>query len=384
MLFVVHSIPFLDSISTTHKVGSMTTKIFRGLFNISHNKQAILWEEPFNENKLHFNVPNKLIHQYKLVSGVRLECEIQGNKIDKIISICDIVPDQFRARTSFSELVPINPEERFNFGSSQFDSLRIIDLMIPIGKGTRALIVSQPRAGKTILLEQMAKSFTNLHREVRVIVLLIDERPEEVTSFKQNTNVTVLYSSFDQGLRSHVQLSNFLIDHIKVELECGHDTVILLDSLTRMGRAYNNSERNPQSRTMSGGLGSSALQLPRKLFGIARNIKNAGSCTILATILRDTGSRMDDVIFNEFKGTGNCEIMLDRDIADQRVYPAINILESGTRKEELLIPQNELDKIGRLRKDLLRYDKIEAIVKLKEIIEKTKNNEELLHHFGFK
>ena len=362
----------------------MTTKIFRGLFNISHNKQAILWEEPFNENKPHFNVPNKLIYQYKLVSGVRLECEIQGNKIDKIISICDIVPDQFRARTSFSELVPINPEERFNFGSSQFDSLRIIDLMIPIGKGTRALIVSQPRAGKTILLEQMAKSFTNLQREVRVIVLLIDERPEEVTSFKQNTNVTVLYSSFDQGLRSHVQLSNFLIDHIKVELECGHDTVILLDSLTRMGRAYNNSERNPQSRTMSGGLGSSALQLPRKLFGIARNIKNAGSCTILATILRDTGSRMDDVIFNEFKGTGNCEIMLDRDIADQRVYPAINILESGTRKEELLIPQNELDKIGRLRKDLLRYDKIEAIVKLKEIIEKTKNNEELLHHFGFK
>ncbi len=323
-------------------------------------------------------MPNKFIHQYNLISGVRLTCEVQGNKIEKIISVCGITPDDFRTRAAFSELVPINADEKFDFGSSQFDSMRIIDLMIPIGKGTRGLIVSPPRAGKTVLLEQIANTFTSLHKEVRVIVLLIDERPEEVTSFKQNTKVTILHSSFDQGLHSHVQLSDFLINHLKVELECGHDTVILMDSLTRMGRAYNNSERNPQSRTMSGGLGSSALQLPRKLFGLARNVQNAGSCTILATILKDTGSRMDEVIFNEFKGTGNCEIMLDQEIADHRVYPAINILESGTRKEELLIPTLQLEKINHLRKDLLRYDKIEAIIKLKELIDKTKDNEDLL------
>jgi len=203
---------------------------------------------------------------------------------------------------------------------------------------------------------------------VRAIVLLIDERPEEVTSFKQNTNVQVFHSSFDQGLNSHVLLCNFLISHIKVELECGHDTVILLDSLTRMGRAYNSSERNPQSRTMSGGLGSSALELPRKLFGLARNIQDGGSCTILATILTDTGSRMDEIIFQEFKGTGNCEIIIDREIADQRVYPAINILESGTRKEELLIPTEQLEKINKLRRSLLQLSKVDAILKLKEIV----------------
>ena len=358
----------------------MTRKIFHGLLNINHNRQAILWEELFNENKTHFHIPNKLIQQYKIISGVRLSCETQGSRVEKIISICGLEPDEYQTRISFSQLVPINPVEKFNFGASEFDSLRIMDMMTPIGKGTRGLIVSPPRAGKTVLLEQIANALTKLYKEVRVIVLLIDERPEEVTSFMQQTDVQVLHSSFDQGLRSHVQLSNFLINHIRVELECGHDTVVLLDSLTRMGRAYNNSERNPQSRTMSGGLGSSALDLPRKLFGLARNIQGAGSCTILATILKDTGSRMDEVIFNEFKGTGNSELILDRDIADHRVYPAINILESGTRKEELLIPSQKLEKINRLRKDLLRYDKIEAIVKLKEMIEKTKDNEELLRN----
>ena len=360
----------------------MTSKTFQGLLNISGNQTPILWESPFDRNRANYDFPHRLISQYKLVSGARILCEINGRRNEKIISICDMEPDEFRNRTPFTELVATNPDEKFALGASEYDSLRIIDLMIPLGKGTRGLIVSPPRAGKTVLLEQMANSLIHADHKVRVIILLIDERPEEVTSFKQNTSAQVFHSSFDQGLRSHVTLSNFLISHIKVELECGHDTVILLDSLTRMGRAYNSSERNPQSRTMSGGLGSSALELPRKLFGLARNIQGGGSCTILATILTDTGSRMDQMIFQEFKGTGNCEIIIDREIADQRVYPAINILESGTRKEELLIPAEQLVKINELRKSLLRLDKVDAILKLKELIEKTKNNEELLKNLG--
>ncbi|MDP8241403.1 MAG: transcription termination factor Rho [Candidatus Celaenobacter antarcticus] len=360
----------------------MTSKTFQGLLNISGKQKPILWEIPFDKKREYYDFPYRFISQYKLVSGARITCEVNGRRIEKIVSICDMEPDEFSNRTPFAELVPTNPDEKFALGASEYDSLRIIDLMIPLGKGTRGLIVSPPRAGKTVLLEQMANSLIHIDHKVRVVILLIDERPEEVTSFKQNTNVQVFFSSFDQGLKSHVLLSNFLISHIKVELECGHDTVILLDSLTRMGRAYNSSERNPQSRTMSGGLGSSALELPRKLFGLARNIQGGGSCTILATILTNTGSRMDQMIFQEFKGTGNCEIIIDRDIADQRVYPAINILESGTRKEELLIPEEQLVKINELRKSLLRLDKVDAILKLKKLIEKTKNNEELLKNFG--
>ncbi|MBN2017745.1 MAG: transcription termination factor Rho [Candidatus Cloacimonetes bacterium] len=357
----------------------MTTKIFQGLLNISNDHKAVLWKTPFDKNDAYYNFPNRLISQYKLVSGARIACEIHGRNIEKLISVCGMEPDNFKNRRQFHELTATNPDKKFNLDVSEFDSLRIIDLMIPIGKGTRGLIVSPPRAGKTILLEQLATSLTSVNPEVRVIVLLIDERPEEVTSFKQNTNVQVFFSSFDQGLRSHVALSDFLINHIRVELECGNDTVILLDSLTRMGRAYNSSERNPQSRTMSGGLGSTALELPRKLFGLARNIQDGGSCTILATILTDTGSRMDEMIFQEFKGTGNCEIIIDREIADQRIYPAINLRESGTRKEELLIPGDQLITIHRLRNNLLRLDKTDAIIQLKRLVADKKNNEELLH-----
>lgn len=358
----------------------MTTKTFQGLLNIPRNHKPILWECPFDKNGAYYDFPYRLISQYKLVSGVRITCEVKRRRIDNIVNICGIEPDEFRNRTPFAELLPVNPDEKFDFGASEYDSLRIIDLMIPIGKGTRGLIVSPPRAGKTVLLEQIANSLVHIDQKVRAIVLLIDERPEEVTSFKKNTNVQVFHSSFDQGLNSHVLLSNFLIDHIKVELECGHDTVILLDSLTRMGRAYNSSERNPQSRTMSGGLGSSALELPRKLFGLARNIQDGGSCTILATILTDTGSRMDEMIFQEFKGTGNCEIILDRKIADQRVYPAFNILESGTRKEELLVSAVQLEKINKLRKSLLQLDKVDAILKLKKLVMEYKNNNELINN----
>jgi len=356
----------------------MTTTTFQGLLNISRNDNPILWEIPFDRNRAYYDFHHRLIYEYKLVSGAWITCEVRGRRIEKIISICGMEPDEFRNRTPFAELLPVNPDEKFALGASEYDSLRIIDLMIPIGKGTRGLIVSPPRAGKTVLLEQMANSLIHIDHKVGVIVLLIDERPEEVTSFRQNSSAQVFHSSFDHGLKSHVLLSNFLISHIKVELECGHDTVILLDSLTRMGRAYNSSERNPQSRTMSGGLGSSALELPRKLFGLARNIQDGGSCTILATILTDTGSRMDQMIFQEFKGTGNCEIIIDREIADQRVYPAINILESGTRKEELLIPAEQLDKINRFRKSLLQLDKVDAILKLKELIRNYKNNDELI------
>jgi transcription termination factor Rho len=216
-----------------------------------------------------------------------------------------------------------------------------------------------------------------MNSKLRVIILLIDERPEEVTSFVLNTNAPVFHSSLDKGTSSHVLLSGFLINHLIAEMECGNDTVILLDSLTRMGRAYNAGKNN--NRTMSGGLSSGALEIPRKLFGLARNIQNGGSCTILATILKDTGSRMDEVIFQEFKGTGNCEIILDREIAEERLYPALHLSESGTRKDELLHSEEEIIKINKLRRSLLQMDKFSALVKFIEMVESTESNTELLN-----
>ncbi|MCD4819329.1 MAG: transcription termination factor Rho [Candidatus Cloacimonetes bacterium] len=342
--------------------------IFEGYLNITHNRTPILWTIPFDKNRDYYQFPKHLISKYHLKSGVRVKCEIENRKVAKIISVCNLKPEDFASRKDFNKLLAVNPADKFDFGSSDSASLKILDLIAPIGKGTRALIVSPPRSGKTMLLEAIANDLHRIDPNQKVIILLIDERPEEVTSFIRNTKADVFHSSLDKGTSSHIALSSFLLNHIRTEIECGNDIVILIDSLTRMGRAYNASDRGSNNRTMSGGLSSGALELPRKLFGMARNIENGGSCTIIATILKDTGSRMDEVIFQEFKGTGNCEIILDRDIADERVFPAINIRESGTRKEELLRLWEEIEKINVIRRKLLQINKAEAIINLKQMI----------------
>ncbi|MFC1887694.1 transcription termination factor Rho [Candidatus Cloacimonadota bacterium] len=352
---------------------------FNGLLSITRSNEAILWQEPFDKNRTHFRLDKQLVYKYHLKNGTSLLCEIQGNKVKQILKINGLDPVDFKNRKNYDKLIASNPNQRFDFSTSQYDSLRIIDLLIPVGKGTRALIVSPPKAGKTILLEQLANGIREINPKTRVIILLIDERPEEVTSFKMQTKAMIYHSSMDKGFNSHIQLSNLLIDHMKLELECGNDVVILIDSLTRMGRAYNNSDTRSRSRTMSGGLGSGALEIPRRLFGLARNVEGGGSCTILATILRDTGSRMDEVIFQEFKGTGNSEIILDREIAEERIFPAINIKESGTRKEELLLAVEDLEKINKLRRELLQLPKGRAVQRLKTLMEQFPNNTELIN-----
>ena len=352
--------------------------IFEGFLNIARNHQPIIWTIPFDNRHNFYEFPEDLITKYYLASGSRVKCEIEEGKVTRIVSVCDMKPEEFAARTYFRKLLPVNPTEKFDFGSSDSVSIRILDLIAPIGKGTRGLIVSPPRAGKTMLLEAIANDLHRIDPKLNVIILLIDERPEEVTSFIMNTKAKVFHSSLDKGTTSHIVLSSFLLNHIRTEVECGNDIVVLIDSLTRMGRAYNINDRSNNSRIMSGGLASGALELPRKLFGLARNIEDGGSCTILATILKDTGSRMDEVIFQEFKGTGNCEIILDRDIAEERVFPAINIIESGTRKEELLHSLEEIDKINEIRRKLIQINKAAAITQLKREIDQYKSNHEML------
>jgi transcription termination factor Rho len=352
--------------------------IFEGYLNIARNHKPVLWTIPFDDRHDSYDFPATLISKYKLVSGVRVKCEIEKGIVTEVLAVCDLKPEDFANRRDFKKLLPINPTEKFDFGTSDNSSIRILDLITPIGKGTRGLIVSPPRAGKTMLLESIANDLRRIDSKLKVIILLIDERPEEVTSFIMNTKADVFHSSLDKGTTSHILLSSFLVNHVRVEVECGNNIVILIDSLTRMGRAYNANDRSFNSRTMSGGLSSGALELPRKLFGLARNIMDGGSCTILATILKDTGSRMDEVIFQEFKGTGNCEIILDRDIAEQRIFPAINITESGTRKDELLHSLQDLDKINTIRRQLLQMDKVKAISHLKQKIAEYKTNQEML------
>lgn len=355
-------------------------KTFQGILSISRQREAILWQQPFDKNQSWIRIDKQTVYKYNLKNGVSLLCKLQGNKIKEILKINGLEPELFKSRKSYDKLIASNPRERFDFGSTALDSLRIMDLLIPIGKGTRGLIVSPPKAGKTVLLEQLANGIMEINPKTRVIILLIDERPEEVTAFKMQTKALIYHSSMDKGTNSHINLSNLLIDHIKTELECGNDIVVLIDSLTRMGRAYNNSDTRSRSRTMSGGLGSGALEIPRKLFGLARNVEKGGSCTILATILRDTGSRMDEMIFQEFKGTGNCEIILDRDLAEERIFPAINIMESGTRKEELLLAETDLEKIYKFRRELLKIPKNTAIQRLQTLFEKYPSNRELINN----
>jgi transcription termination factor Rho len=288
-------------------------------------------------------------------------------------------PDAVRDKVFFDNLTPLYPNQHLRMETAS-DNLsgRVIDLVTPIGKGQRGLIVAPPRTGKTMLLQTIANSITENHPEVTLIVLLIDERPEEVTDMQRSVNGEVISSTFDEPASRHVQVADMVIEKAKRLVEHKRDVVILLDSITRLARAHN-AVVPPSGKILSGGVDSNALQRPKRFFGAARNIEEGGSLTIIATALVETGSRMDDVIFEEFKGTGNMEIHLDRKLSDKRIFPAIDLQKSGTRKEELLIPKKDLDRIWVLRRVLNPLSSVEQMELVLERLDKTKSNAEFLN-----
>jgi len=296
----------------------------------------------------------------------------------RVEAVNDQNPEEIRERTLFDNLTPLYPIKRLKLESAPGEySMRIMDLLAPIGKGQRGLIVSPPKSGKTVLLQKIANSLTRNHPEVKLIMLLIDERPEEVTDMQRSVQAEVISSTFDEPADRHVQVANMVIEKAKRLVEAKNDVVILLDSITRLARAHNTVIPH-SGRILSGGVDSNALHKPKRFFGSARNIEEGGSLTIIATALIDTGSRMDEVIFEEFKGTGNMELVLSRDLSDRRIFPAIDVNKSGTRKEELLLTDEELNKVWILRKILSDFDSIEAMEFLTDKIKGTKNNKEFL------
>jgi transcription termination factor Rho len=296
----------------------------------------------------------------------------------KVESINYEDPERAREKILFDNLTPLYPNESFRLEYQPEEyTTRIVDLLTPVGKGQRGLIVAAPRTGKTMMLQHLAKAIAHNHKEVILIVLLIDERPEEVTDMQRSVDGEVISSTFDEPATRHVQVAEMVIEKAKRLVEHGKDVVILLDSITRLARAYN-TVVPPSGKILSGGVDSNALHKPKKFFGAARNIEDGGSLTIIATALIDTGSRMDEVIFEEFKGTGNMEVHLDRRLMDKRVFPAIDINKSGTRKEELLIAKEDLNRIWILRKVLSQLSVVDAMEFLQDKMHGTKNNKEFL------
>ncbi len=324
------------------------------------------------------------IRRFSLKTGDTVEGPIRGPKegeryfaLLKVNTINFDDPEKIRHKVHFDNLTPLYPNERFKMEldvpTSKDLSPRVIDLVAPLGKGQRALIVAPPRTGKTMLLQNIAHSITANHPECYLIVLLIDERPEEVTDMQRSVRGEVVSSTFDEPAVRHVQVAEMVIEKAKRLVEHGRDVVILLDSITRLGRAYNTVVPS-SGKVLTGGVDANALQRPKRFFGAARNIEEGGSLTIIATALIDTGSRMDEVIFEEFKGTGNSEIVLDRKVADKRIFPAMDILKSGTRKEDLLVPRQDLQKIFVLRRILAPMGTTDAIEFLIDKLKQTKNN----------
>ena len=325
------------------------------------------------------------IRKFDLKTGDTISGQVrpphEGEKYFALVKIEAVnfeSPDEARNKILFDNLTPLYPQERLKLETTRENiSARVMDLLTPLGKGQRGLIVSPPRAGKTMLLQNVANSITANHPEVVLMVLLIDERPEEVTDMQRSVKGEVISSTFDEPAARHVQVAEMVIEKAKRLVEHKRDVVILLDSITRLARAYNTIVP-PSGKVLSGGVDSNALQRPKRFFGAARNIEEGGSLTIIATALIDTGSRMDDVIFEEFKGTGNSEIILDRKLVDKRTFPAIDIQRSGTRKEELLIPKEDLQRIWVLRKVLNPLSPVEAMELLIERLAKAGSNSEFL------
>ncbi|MCX7954593.1 MAG: transcription termination factor Rho [Bacteroidales bacterium] len=329
--------------------------------------------------------PNQ-IKMYGLKTGDTIKGTIrlprEGEKyfpLVKIEEVNGLAPELIRERVPFEYLTPLFPYEKFELakGPKATISTRIVDMFAPIGKGQRGLIVAQPKTGKTVLLKEIANAIAYNHPEVYLMILLIDERPEEVTDMARNVKAEVISSTFDEPAERHVKITNLVLERAKRLVECGHDVVILVDSITRMARAYN-TVQPASGKVLSGGIDSNALHKPKRFFGSARKIENGGSLTIIATALIDTGSRMDDVIFEEFKGTGNMELQLDRKLANKRIFPAVDLLASGTRREELLHPQEMLNRIWILRNYLSEMNPVEAMEFVKEKLSKVSSNEEFL------
>jgi len=330
-------------------------------------------------------VSQQQIKLYGLLTGDTVEGAIrpprEGEKYFPLIRVDRINgrdPNFVRDRVPFKFLTPLFPYERFHIADNNSNiSMRIMDLFAPIGKGQRGMLVSQPKTGKTTLLKDIANAIAKNHPETYLIVLLIDERPEEVTDMKRSVKAEVIASTFDEPAERHVKIANIVLEKAKRMVECGHDVCILLDSITRLARAYNTV--SPSSgKVLSGGVEANALEKPKRFFGAARKIENGGSLSIIATALVDTGSKMDEVIFEEFKGTGNMELQLERKISNRRIFPAIDILSSGTRKEDLLHDRDVLQRMWILRRHLADMNPVEAMEFVKDRIEKTKNNEEFL------
>ncbi len=325
------------------------------------------------------------IRRFNLRTGDTVSGEVrppkEGEKYFALLKVDSVnfeSPEAARDKILFDNLTPLYPQEKFDLESDPANlSTRVMDMFTPIGKGQRGLIVSPPRAGKTVLLQDIAHSITKNHKEVTLMVLLIDERPEEVTDMQRSVAGEVISSTFDEPASRHVQVAEMVIEKAKRLVEHRKHVVILLDSITRLARAYN-AVVPPSGKVLSGGVDSNALHKPKRFFGAARNIENGGSLTIIATALIDTGSRMDEVIFEEFKGTGNMELHLDRRIADRRVFPAFDLIRSGTRKEELLIPKNNLNRIWILRRLLQEMNPVDAMEFILDKIRKTTLNQEFL------
>ncbi|MGB1480842.1 MAG: transcription termination factor Rho [Flavobacteriales bacterium] len=330
-------------------------------------------------------VSARQLKQFGLQTGDTVVAGIRPPRVgEKYYPLIDVKsvngrsPEWIRNRVPFKFLTPLFPQERFNLSTARGTvSTRLMDLFAPIGKGQRGMIVSQPKTGKTTLLKDVANAISLNHPEVYLIILLIDERPEEVTDMKRSVNAEVIASTFDEPADRHVRIANLVLEKSKRMVECGHDVCILLDSITRLARAYNTV--SPSSgKILSGGVEANALQKPKRFFGAARNIENGGSLSIIATALTETGSKMDEVIFEEFKGTGNMELQLDRRISNRRIYPAIDILASGTRREDLLMDKGDLQRIWILRKHLADMNSVEAMEFVKDRVENSRNNEEFL------
>ena len=324
------------------------------------------------------------IRKFDLQTGDTVSGQIRPPKegeryfaLIKVEAVNFEAPDQSRDKLFFENLTPLYPQERITLETPESISSRIMDLWTPIGKGQRGLIVAPPRTGKTMLLQSIAQSVAKNHPEVYLMVLLIDERPEEVTDMQRSVEGEVISSTFDEPAQRHVQVAEMVIEKAKRLVEHKKDVLILLDSITRLARAYN-TVIPASGKILSGGLDSNALQKPKRFFGAARNIEEGGSLTIMATALVDTGSRMDDIIFEEFKGTGNMEIHLDRKLTDKRVFPSIDVAKSGTRKEELLIPKDDLNRIWVLRKVLNPLSPVEAMELLIDKMSKTRTNADFL------
>jgi transcription termination factor Rho len=342
-------------------------------------------DRSYRPGPLMASVSPDIVRRFGLVEGAMVVGQVEQKKGKRVLvsveTVGGLAPEAFRRRPRFSDLTAVDPFERFNLGVCGQESMRIVDLISPIGKGSRQLIVSPPKAGKTVLLEQMSHAILCDSSKTRIIVLLIDERPEEVTHFRRSCEgVEVVASTSDNVAEEHCELAELMLAHVQTELECGHEVVLMIDSLTRVGRAFNSRpRRGGESRpTMTGGLEAGVLEIPRRLFGLARNIEDGGSVTIVATCLVDTGSKMDQLIFEEFKGTGNSELVLDRQLAELRIFPAINIPASGTRKEAKLYSAQHMKGLVTLRRVIANYQPRDAMEALFKLLRRYKTNEQFL------